>query len=374
MGKDSRVLCYVSNTYPCKTGGMEIYNYYLIKELDKTPASRSITILASCRKLREEVKNALPERNRLFGLRRYGLGVASTVLYYCFSNKIRWRDVRTIYLPYTSNFSYNAFAFLILKAILNVDYVVHIHSGGRRESKPQWLLKSFFKNAQAIAGVSYPIVEEYAKKTGRKVQYLPPLLPFRRSTESKESLKKNMGLDMFKRIILFVGSIKELKSPETLLKAYVGLGEDFIAREKIGLIMVGDGSLRNGLENKYSNITSIVFRGAVPYENINEYYRLADVYTITSWFEGTSISLLEALFNRLPCIGTNVTGIREIIEHRSNGYLFEKDDYRELSMIMKEIIANYASAKIVGENAYKYYQNKFSYKGHLSDVMKFIGA
>lgn len=372
MNMPNKIVLYVSNIYPCKIGGMEIYNYHLVKELTKIQDSKRLVILSSCEEVEIGAATRLLGKEKSFFIGRYGLGTAFTILYYCFSSKIRWRDVKIIYLPYTSNFSYNAFPFLILKKVLKVNYVIHIHSGGLRESKPRWLLKSFFKNALKIAGVSYPIVEEYVKKTDRNVQYLPPLLPFKRSTGEREFLKKVKGFEMFERIILFVGSVKELKSPETLIKSFVELGDDFIAQEKLGLILVGDGPLRSFLEDKYGGIESIIFEGAIPNEDINEYYKLADIYAITSWFEGTSISLLEAMFNKLPCIGTNVSGIREIIEPGINGYLVEKDDYKDLSKTIKGIVSNYDDAKVKGENAYHYYQKTFSYKKHLLDMVEFL--
>src|SRR5690606_1288364 len=270
------------------------------------------------------------------------------------------------------NFSYSAFPLLILKKLLNVEYVVHIHSGGTRESTPCWLLKSFFKNARNIAGVSVPIVEEYGEKTGREIKYLPPLLPFMESSKDKKTLRQQRGFDRFKNIIVFIGTIKALKAPETLLKAFKELGQDFIHQHQLGLVMVGDGPLRRQLENKYADMDSIIFEGAVPNEEIKDYYKLADVYTITSWFEGTSISLLEAMFNRLPCIGTNVSGIKDIIKPDKNGYLFEKGDYNGLSQIIRKVIVEYNHAAIKGQNAYQDYQTNFSYNDHLSQVIDFI--
>src|SRR5690554_6445377 len=126
----NKVVLYVSNSYPCKIGGMEIYNYYLVKELAKIQELKRVVIFSSCEEVGGDSLIRLPEKDRVFLMRRFGLGTTSTLLYYCFSNRIRWRDVNIIYLPYTSNFSYNAFPFLILKKVLKVEYVVHIHSGG----------------------------------------------------------------------------------------------------------------------------------------------------------------------------------------------------------------------------------------------------
>src|SRR5690606_32248911 len=100
---------------------MEIYNYFLVKELAKSLISERITVLASYREMGVGTRNILPEKNNMFGIKRYGLGTFSTILYYTFSSRMRWSEVKVIYVPYTSNFSYNAFPFIILKKLLKVD-------------------------------------------------------------------------------------------------------------------------------------------------------------------------------------------------------------------------------------------------------------
>lgn len=371
MEKTGKIILFTSAMYPCKIGGMEIYNYHLVRELAKRKEAKHMTVLSSCPVAIDGI-TILPEKERVFISRKFGLSTASTILYYWFSNKFRWKDVKVVYVPYTSNFSFSAFPYLILKKLLNVDYVVHMHSGGGRDSNPRWLLNKFFKHARGIAGVSHPIVNEYKEKTGREIKYLPPLLPFEASRKDKQSLRKAKGFDRFKKIILYVGSIKQIKSPETLIKAYLELGENFVSNQGLGLILVGQGRLLAQLENRYGKGKNIVFTGAVPNEEIKDYYRMADIYAITSWFEGTPISLMEAMFNKLPCIGSNVSGIQDIITSGRNGYLFEKENHVELSRIIKEVVINEDDALQKGENAYQDYLSRFSYDDHLTDVIGFI--
>ena len=373
MEKTGKIILFTSAMYPCKIGGMEIYNYHLVRELAKRKEAKHMTVLSSC-PVAIDGMTILPEKERVFISRKFGLSTASTILYYWFSNKFRWKDVKVVYVPYTSNFSFSAFPYLILKKLLNVDYVVHMHSGGGRDTNPRWLLNKFFKHARGIAGVSHPIVNEYKEKTGREIKYLPPLLPFEASRKDKQSLRKAKGFDRFKKIILYVGSIKQIKSPETLIKAYLELGENFVSNQGLGLILVGQGRLLAQLENRYGKGKNIVFTGAVPNEEIKDYYRMADIYAITSWFEGTPISLMEAMFNKLPCIGSNVSGIQDIITSGQNGYLFEKENHVELSRVIKEVVINEDDAIQKGEKAYQDYLRRFNYDDHLTDVINFING
>ena len=48
-------------------------------------------------------------------------------------------------------------------------------------------------------------------------------------------------------------------------------------------------------------------------------------FILPSYFEGHPKALLEAMSCGMPCIGTDINGIREDIEHLVTGYLCETD-------------------------------------------------
>ena len=305
MKNKDNILFYTPGLYPCKTGGMEIYNYHLLRNLRKYYPEFEFKALTGCKTLIDQYDNFYPLKNRLFIIRRRGLGALSTIIYYLFSSKLKWKKTETIFIPHTDNFNYNVIAFLFLKFIFNLNYIIHLHDGGQKPWKPYWLQKMFFKNAKKIAGVSWPIVHEYSKRSECKVEYIPPLLPFKKSIKSKKELKARMGLEHFNKIILFVGSLKQLKKPEILLKAFFELDSQIISEEKLGLVFVGDGHLKSELKalvkEKQFN-SHIHFAGKIPNENVADYYALADIFVIPSSWEGTPIVLLEAMFNGLICM------------------------------------------------------------------------
>ena len=47
----------------------------------------------------------------------------------------------------------------------------------------------------------------------------------------------------------------------------------------------------------------------------------SDIFVLPSFYEGHPKALLEAMSSGLPCVGTNVRGIREEIKHGETGYL-----------------------------------------------------
>lgn len=370
MEKTKTVLLFTS-IYPHATGGMEIYNYYLSKNL---LSHNSLNIyLYTTNQLIVDNKRVFYVNDKLLLIRRLGLGYLSIFLSCMLSKKIRLKEIKTILIPHTSSFGYNAWPVLLFKRIYKFNYSVHCHGGGLKPWKPFWLQKMFFDQAYNIAGVSHSIVTEFSKRLEYKIQYLPPLVEFQQTHFNKTRLKMKYNLMTFNKIVLYVGSMKPLKSPNTLLSAFNGIDKDYLQAQKTGLVMVGDGILRKELEMQYKNNERIVFLGNIKNEYIHELYTLADIYVIPSWFEGTPISLLEAMFNGMCCVGTNVSGIASVIQNNINGITFEKNDSKTLREILINVLNDVTFANTLGESAKCYFDNHFSYKNHIYNVLKFIG-
>lgn len=371
MDIKNKIILYFPGLYPSQIGGMEIYNYYLYKALTLNIPDANIILLTNCKFLFNK-KNILPLKNKLFLKTKFGLGTLSTVLYYMFSRKFNWRDIKMIFIPYTSNFEYNAIAFILLKKIFNVQYVVHIHGGGLKKWKTYKLQQLFFKYAYKVAAVSTSIKEEYEKRIDKNIQIIPPLIPYYESRKLKNILQKEYFLDDYKKIILFVGSIKPLKAPEVLIKAFLQLGSDYINDNKLGLIMVGGGEMLEVLKEKYAKYLCIKFMGKVENEKVRDFYKMASIYVISSWFEGTPLSLLEAMFNKVACIGTNVSGINKIIKDEENGLLFEKNNEKELTQKLSLLIDNEEKCKSLGLNAKIYFEDNYNYPNYFEKILNFI--
>ena len=366
-----KIVLYFPTLYPELTGGMEVFNFHLLKKIDEISDPNKLVVLTNAKEY-INYKNIFPLKNRLFFFRRFGLGALSTFIYYTFSNKLNWRDVKTIYVPYTSGFELNAIAFLLIKKIFKIEYIVHHHCGILKEWKNKRLLKSFFKNATEIVAVSHSIICEYSKRTERDLLYYPPLIPYDRCEDSRENLRKKYKIEAYKKAILFVGTLKPLKAPEVLIKAFIELGDNFIKKHELCLLFAGDGELREDLEKHYAQIDYIKFLGRIPTEHVNELYKLSDIYVIPSWYEGTSMSLLEAMYNGLACVGTNVTGINDMIEDGVNGALFEKDNISQLSEIIKELINDELYCDKLKESSRKYYDANYSYNEYLQKIKKLL--
>lgn len=116
------------------------------------------------------------------------------------------------------------------------------------------------------------------------------------------------------RRIIFIGRLVEQKSPWALLDAMQGLDAE--------LVVIGDGPLREPLEAKASaEGLAVKFLGNRPHRELPQHLNRATLFVLPSHYEGHPKTLLEAMSCGLPVIGTNVVGIRELIEHGQTGFL-----------------------------------------------------
>lgn len=356
--------------YPTRTGGMEVYNYRLSKNLLIEKYPEIIMLLTSS--VDKDNRRTFHVNKRLFGTTRWGLGMLSILISCIFSSRIRVREWKVVLIPYTSNFEYSAWPIVLFSKLFGFKYVLHCHGGSVRPWKTPKLQCLMFRNALHITAVSEKIINEYSVRTGCKIEYLPPLIDFKMSCKPKYEVFDSYAIPHYDIIILYVGSLKPLKSPETLLKAFSDLPETFIKEKNVGLVIAGEGELLQDLKCRYGTIQNITFLGAVKNEHIADLYLISNIYVICSWYEGTPISLVEAMFNGLCCIGTRVQGIDAIINNNVNGLLFEKDSSSELNQLLQKCISGQINTNKLGENAHKFYMDNFSYKNHIHQVLNLL--
>ncbi|MDZ7859577.1 MAG: glycosyltransferase family 4 protein [Candidatus Krumholzibacteriota bacterium] len=350
-------ILFVSNhIYPCVTGGAEIFNYYLA---DKLSANNNVTLFSCCTKKHANIKLVNVKKQRPIS--------------YIMPLKLLWYVLRTrkkidvIFLSYMRSHWFGWLIYPILKKIFGIEYIITIHGGSLNPWKPFFPFYWAFRNAFRLIGVSERICEEYNRRAKLNVKYIPPLLPFRKSENETDVIKEEYNIPKDSRIILYVGSLKELKSPLTLLRGFNLLKSDFVDKNNLYLIFAGEGNLKEEMIRsvKYSERTK--FLGNVPREDIPDLYKISDLYVITSKYEATPLSLLEAMYNKLPVIGSDVKGINTIIENGYNGILFEQGNHLELSSKIKELIDNRRKSESYAAEALKTYERKYSYKEMLDD-------
>jgi len=130
---------------------------------------------------------------------------------------------------------------------------------------------------------------------------------------------------------VYLGRLSKEKGVETLLQA-IQVNSEF------KLKIIGDGSIRDELEEKYST-AHIEFLGFRQWEEIKSLLGKACFLVIPSeWYENNPLTVIESLAVGTPVLGAAIGGIPELIDE-NNGMLFESKNVEELRSQIAQMFA-----------------------------------
>lgn len=139
-------------------------------------------------------------------------------------------------------------------------------------------------------------------------------------------------------VVLAVGSMEQLyKGFDTLILAFRIVIDHY---PNSRLLLVGDGSYRKYLESiaKEANLAHAVrFEGKVSRNEVFRFMDDADVLVAPSRTEGLPRVIIEALARGLPCIGSRVGGIPDLLPEK---VLVKPDNPNELALRIKELLGS----------------------------------
>lgn len=147
------------------------------------------------------------------------------------------------------------------------------------------------------------------------------------------------------------------------------VNEVALALPDIKFLWIGDGDLRHELTVPNIEITGWADRKTALMKSLN-----ADVFVLTSLWEGLPISLLESMYMRKLCVVSNVIGNRNVIHNGQNGYVC---DSMEQFVTAIEQNREHINMRLV-ENAYedvlKQYNTDVMAKSYSDIYMKSLNS
>lgn len=187
--------------------------------------------------------------------------------------------------------------------------------------------------------------------------------------EEKRRLRKSLGLDPDRPLVLFVGFFSHDKQPRVLFDAWMQLRDThgidtslvFVGATKSGYYEVDEslaGNMRaeadaRGLGDR------LTFTGSL--HEVHEYFRLADVYVLPSRREGLPVALMEAMSCGLPCVASRLPGATDtLIEDGVSGLLVPPGDVTAFANGLKTMLTDPARAQHMGIAARAFVTERFS--------------
>jgi colanic acid/amylovoran biosynthesis glycosyltransferase len=82
----------------------------------------------------------------------------------------------------------------------------------------------------------------------------------------------------------------------------------------------------------------VTLLGAVSEEQIRDELEAAHVFVLASHNEGISVAIMEAMAMEVPVVVTDVGGVRELVEHETDGLLVQDAQPEELAAMIRRVI------------------------------------
>jgi glycosyltransferase involved in cell wall biosynthesis len=352
----------LGSLYPYATGGMEIFNYYFLNYQLKD-SKNTIFYLGE--------KRAESENGFFLPLKKQWPVKFFYPLQFFFSvYKVR-KLIRYAYLSYAEQSWIIVYFQSLTLRFFKIPYIITIHWGKEPDWKFKYPFVHYFRHAQAVIGVSKPICIAFKKTIpDQEFKFIPPLIPFQQSIRTKPELKIQLGYQNNEKILLYVGSLKAMKNPDKIIESFRKMGVEYLEEQNIRLLFVGNGEMENEIRGRVENYRLgkyIRVEGLIKRETIPDYYKAADVYIISSDYEGTSLSLLEAMYNRLAIIASDAPGINSMLMHEQNALLYETTDTTRLAETIIRIFTDHLLADRLAEKAFEDFNSRYSYKSMINE-------
>jgi len=232
--------------------------------------------------------------------------------------------------------------------------VITHHSDIVRQARVRGILQPLFRavlaRADAIIATSGRYLEssEELRPYHSKVRVIPygidlqQFSPALKQVPSARDLRARYG----PRIILATGRLIYYKGFEVLLDALKSVSAH--------LLLIGDGPLRAALEARARRNgvgDRVTFVGAVPNQDMGQYYGAADVFALpsTARSEAFGIVQIEALASALPVVNTSLlSGVPDVSLHEVTGLTVPPNDARALAGALNRLFEDVELARRFG--------------------------
>jgi glycosyltransferase involved in cell wall biosynthesis len=177
------------------------------------------------------------------------------------------------------------------------------------------------------------------------------------SSEFRREAKKKYGLGEGP-VIGIVARLSDVKGHIYLIQAVSRVLKSFT---DVQLLIVGDGKMKNELVRMVGNLglsRNVIFVPSV--QDTREVFSIMDLFVMPSLKEGLGLALMEAMASGLAVVGSDVGGIKGLIQEGVNGLLIKPADVVGLSEGILRLLRNPQDSKFLGEAARVFIQKNFS--------------
>lgn len=205
----------------------------------------------------------------------------------------------------------------------------------------------------ALAGETYDLIKPN-KKIETIYNFIDERVYLKKNTES---IKEKHGILPDEKVVIHVSNFRKVKRVKDVIRVF----RNIAAKTKAKLLLVGDGPEKCvawQLVEKYGLQDQVLLLGNQ--DRVEELYSISDLKLLLSEKESFGLVLLEAMACGVPCIGTNIGGIPEVIKDQVSGFLVEVGDIQAASEKALAVLEDKQLSKRLTDHALKMVETAFS--------------
>ncbi|MFI5331356.1 MAG: glycosyltransferase family 4 protein [Desulfobaccales bacterium] len=197
-----------------------------------------------------------------------------------------------------------------------------------------------------------------------------------RAAVRREELRRELGLEAGRPVILFAGKIEPRKRPNDLLAAYIKLTRSGDVAGPPYLLFVGDGDQRGALEEVAGEmqLEAVRFLGFKNQSELPAYYDLCEVFVLPSVFEPWGLVVNEVMnAGRAVIVSDQVGCGPDLVRNGENGQIFEAGDISGLYQALRRVLENRPRCRLMGQTSLEII-NQWSYVEDLQGLKKALAS
>jgi glycosyltransferase involved in cell wall biosynthesis len=211
------------------------------------------------------------------------------------------------------------------------------------ETKFYFLLDGYITNTNVAkkALIGYGVKEEKIVTIHNGIQVLGE------NTKTTNRIKKVLTIANFFPV---KGHIAYLQVIKKVLKNI----------DDVEFLLVGRDEMFGKVQQEIKNLNLNTKVKCLPFQDSADLFKVSDIFVLPSLSEGFPTVLLESFCYKLPVIAYKVGGISELVEHKKEGLLSEKQDITSMANNIIELLENPKKCQQFGEMGYKKIKEKFT--------------
>lgn len=212
----------------------------------------------------------------------------------------------------------------------------HTEPGNLRKHKKWFLMRPLiYRLADRVILLSKDMLKHFPAAVKRKTGVIPNPVPAMTEPLGKEFFDNKVP----SKVLIAAGRLEECKGYDFLLQAFSKIHKNF---PEWSVQFWGDGTLKDNLvQQKEALGLSECVSFHQPTKDIYAVMRKADIFLLSSRYEGFPNVLLEAMINGLPIITFDcVASIREILSDGVEGIIVPPEDVNAFARAMADLMSD----------------------------------